>query len=408
MSLFNSARPTASAGPSAVGTVPLPSRRAARALPRELSGIRLHEVPGPVPVGVIEDRRRERLTAVIRVEGGAFALAPTREQEARLRRWGDLVAALAGANSCIRRIGFISRSIPSDTNRQLDYFEEAADPRLSSDVRDSYLELLERYQQTADQREVLLWISANRGGGDLEPQLAELREQTEHVTGMLGQAKIRVVGVLDRLQAWQAIRSGYDPWGRADREEFAERVRRQAPQHVGDLMELGPSSRLDEWSYVHADRGLHRTAWVAQWPSTEVGSLFFLPMIVNPYVVRAVAWVAELRDPGAAIRHAGQEALDASVDARTMDRMGQRPTVNKQQRWAGAFRRERELGAGHAEVHHAAYVTTSVLGDDLGDLERAWARTETNAAAAKLRLQVLAARQADALTLTLPLGRGLR
>jgi hypothetical protein len=49
-----------------------------------------------------------------------------------------------------------------------------------------------------------------------------------------------------------------------------------------------------------------------------------------------------------------------------------------------------------------------VRSSDTGDLERAWQLTEHNAAAARMRLEVLTRRQAQALTLTLPLGRGLR
>ena len=56
----------------------------------------------------------------------------------------------------------MSRSIPSEVNLQLDYFQEAADRCAGPDLRDSYLELLERYAATADQREVLVWIAAAR------------------------------------------------------------------------------------------------------------------------------------------------------------------------------------------------------------------------------------------------------
>ena len=93
---------------------------------------------------------------------GRFALAPAHEQEYRIDRWGRLVAALAGSSGVVRRVGWVSRSIPSEVNLQLDYFEEASDRRAGPDLRDSYLELLERYAATADQREVLVWIAAAR------------------------------------------------------------------------------------------------------------------------------------------------------------------------------------------------------------------------------------------------------
>ena len=147
---------------------------------------------------------------------------------------------------------------------------------------------------------------------------------------------------------------------------------------------------------------------VKQWPTSDVGALFCMPLIVNPYVVRSVAWVAQLVDPDAALRNVNQEAIGASSDAEALARVGQRASITRRQRWAGIHRRERELGAGHAEVHHAAYVATSVRGSDTRALERAWAITEQNASTARMRLEVLTRRQAQALTLTLPLGRGLR
>ena len=56
-----------------VTTGRFPSRRAARHLPRELRGVRLHEVPAAGPdepaVGVVEDPRRGHLVAAARVEG---------------------------------------------------------------------------------------------------------------------------------------------------------------------------------------------------------------------------------------------------------------------------------------------------------------------------------------------------
>ena len=390
-----------------------PSRRAARHLPRELRGVRLHEVAATGPdepaVGVLEDPRRGRLVAVARVEGGSFALAPAREQEHRIERWGRLVAALAGSGGIVRRVGWISRSIPSEVNRQLEYFEEAADPRAGADVRDSYLELLERYAATADQREVLVWIAAARAGGRvLDERVHQLAGELHRLRGLLAGARIRVSEVLDRVELALAVRAGFDPFNRAARAEFTARVRRELPDALADMVEIAPADIEERWREVACDGALHRVAWVKQWPTSDVGALFCMPLIVNPYVVRSVAWVAQLVDPDAALRNVNQEAIGASSDAQALARVGQRATITRRQRWAGIHRRERELGAGHAEVHHAAYVATTVRGSDTRALERAWAITEQNASTARMRLEVLTRRQAQALTLTLPLGRGLR
>jgi hypothetical protein len=374
----------------------------------------LHDVVVPALsgrlLGVVEDRRRGQLIACVRVEGGSFALAPTAEQEQRVNRWGALVANIARSNRHVRRVGFISRTIPSDTNPQLDYFAEAGDPAVTDIVRQSYLELLQRYERTADQREVLFFLTTDRPPHPkrLPEALAHLGDDVAHVSTMFARARMKVTDVLDRVDLALAIRAGFDPWGRAARLEYARRVRSDAAERVGDLVELAPSSVSDRWREVQADRGLHRTAWVSQWPTTEVGALFLLPLIVNPHVVRTIAWVAELRDPAAALRDINHQAIDAQSDQLAMARLGQRPTISRRQKWLGVAAREQELGRGHGEVRHAAYVTTSVFGDDLRALDRAWATTEQDAAQSGVRLEVLARRQAQALTHTLPLGRGIR
>jgi hypothetical protein len=403
----------AASTPELVGTARFPSRRAARHLPRELRGVQLHEVPSASPdepaVGIVEDPRRGHLVAVARVEGGSFALAPAREQEYRIDRWGRLVAALAGSSEVVRRVGWVSRSIPSEVNLQLEYFEEASDTRAGPDLRDSYLELLERYAATADQREVLVWIAAARPERrSLDERLERLASEMHRLRGLLAGARIRVTEVLDRVELALAIRAGFDPFNRAARAEFTARVRRELPASLPEMVEIAPGDIEERWREVACDGALHRVAWVKHWPTTDVGALFCMPLIVNPYVVRAVAWVAELVDPGAALRNVGREAIDARSDAQALARVGQRPTITRRQRWAGIDRRERELGAGHAEVHHAAYVATTVRGSDTRALERAWRVTEQNASAARMRLEILTRRQAQALSMTVPLGRGLR
>lgn len=399
----------------------LPSSRAGRSLPRDLHGVELHDVVDELDgtVGIIEDPRRGQLVACVQVEGGSFAMAPSREQELRLQRWGDLVATVAHASSVVHRIGFVSRSIPSDSNRQLDYFERSADPNAGSVIRASYLELLERYERTADQREVLVWIATARPSAKAER--AERRDalgaEVMRLCHLLNRAEIHVTHVLDRIDLALAIRATYDPWGRADRLEYARRVREESPERVGDLLEIAPADLDPKWfkrrpgkprGYLQADRGLHCTGWVRQWPTTEVGALFLMPLIVNPNVVRSVAWSAELDDPARALHDINVKALDARDDQIAHARMQQRPTITRQRKWQGVLEREQELGAGHAKVRHNAYVTTSVLGSDVAALDQAWERTRQNAASAQLQLEVMPVRQDQAITLTAPLGRGLR
>lgn len=396
---------------------PLPSRRGTRALPRELRGVRLYDVPGigsdEGATGVLADPRRGQLVACARVRGGSLALAPAASQEDRLKRWGQLVASFANATSPIRRIGWVSRSIPSDSNLQMDYFEEASNPHAPPHVRDSYLELLERYQATADQREVLVWISTDLPTErDLDERLQLLAGEMRRLRGQLAAARIPVTQILDRVDFGVAIRAGYDPFHRAQLAEYAAGVRRDLGDRIGDMLqiapEIAPGDLQGHWRHVPCDGCLHRVGWVRHWPTADVGALFALPLLVNPFVVRAVSWVAQLVDPYAALRRANEDAIGAAGEAAELARIKQRASITRRQRWDGVLRREQELAAGYAEIHHAAYVSTTVRGDRLQDLEQAWAITETDAAAARMRLQVLARRQRQGLTLTLPIGRGLR
>jgi hypothetical protein len=69
------------------------------------------------------------------------------------------------------------------------------------------------------------------------------------------------------------------------------------------------------------------------------------------------------------------------------------------------MRRESELAEGHAEYRFSGYVT--VTAGDRESLEAACVETQPAAHGARLELQRLYGRQAEAYTWTLPLARGL-
>jgi hypothetical protein len=127
--------------------------------------------------------------------------------------------------------------------------------------------------------------------------------------------------------------------------------------------------------------------------------------------VRSVAMVMELVGPARAARLAERAATEVATEQTLRGRIGQRTSQRQAQRDSAAEQRELELAHGHAAVRYAAYVTVSVrdTGDSaLDDLESAVTRVELEAKRAPLRLERMWAQQAEALTYTLPLGRGLR
>ena len=69
------------------------------------------------------------------------------------------------------------------------------------------------------------------------------------------------------------------------------------------------------------------------------------------------------------------------------------------------MQRETELADGHGEYRFSGYITVS--GGDRSELEAACAEMEQAARQSHLELRRLYGRQAEALTWTLPLGRGL-
>ena len=86
-------------------------------------------------------------------------------------------------------------------------------------------------------------------------------------------------------------------------------------------------------------------------------------------------------------------------------RAGFVPSTRRRREADGVVQREVELADGHGEYRFSGYVT--VAGVDRKHLEVACAEVEQAARRAHLELRRLYGRQAEALTWTLPLGRGL-
>jgi hypothetical protein len=110
-------------------------------------------------------------------------------------------------------------------------------------------------------------------------------------------------------------------------------------------------------------------------------------------------------DPQRAARQIGSARTADLADEELRRRAGFVPSIRRRKEAEGVLHRESELADGHAEYRFSGYVT--VRGQDRQELESACAEVEQAARRAHLELRRLYGRQEEALTWTLPLGRGL-
>jgi hypothetical protein len=398
------------------------------ALPAELADLEFLEAElaqyEHAPFGVVKDRGAQTFTAALRIRGRAFALLAPEEREQRLQDYGALLAALARDDCPVRRIAWIERTLPGDSDALGDYLLEAKRPdaslRQPSEELVSYLSLIGRAGDVAEEHELTFALQidskrpaarraiARMGGGELGA-LAVLAAEIGQLIELLDTAAITVTGILTRRGLAAAIRDAYDPWGRRDRQRQLERG---TPADEGIAPHTaGPMARVEHWSHLATDGALHCTFWASEWPRIDVRALFLQPLLMDSRTTRTIAMCMELVGPSKAIRRAERAATETATEQSLRARIGQRTSQRQAQRDLAAGQRERELAEGHAAVRYASYVTVSVpagAADALAALESDVSRVDLEAKRAPLRLERMWGQQAEAFTYGLPLCRGLR
>lgn len=372
-------------------------------------------------LGAIKDRRAGTYTAAVRVQCRAFELLSPDERRQRLEEYGGVLAALARDDSPIRRISWIERAIPGDPDALGGYVMAAK--RTDADLDDapyelvSYLRLIGRAGHVAEDHELLfaIQLDARRpvarrpvqrlGGGDIGA-MALLAAEIGRLIELLDGAGITPTGVLTRRGLAAAIRDGYDPWGRRQRNRDQTSSAEGLSPHTA-----WPAAREEHFSHLHSDGALHCTLWVAEWPRIDVRAVFLQPLLMRADTTRTVTVCMELMGPAKAIRSTERAVTEAATEDSLRARIGQRTSQRQRQREHAVARREAELAHGHANVRYSAYVTVSVpdTGPDARDeLEAAVSRVDLQAKAAPLRLERMWGQQAVAFTFGLPLCRGLK
>jgi hypothetical protein len=271
---------------------------------------------------------------------------------------------------------------------------------------ESYLELIGNGARVAHDHEILVAVQVDAGRarerrhGALPETLVEAVEQ---VARGLEAAEIAVLGALSPGQLARALRSAFDPYGRA---ELAA-LEAVDPDREGlTAANAWPLGADEAWEHYRSDGACHATYWIAGWPRVEVSPMFMDAMLGGSGVARTVAVSFEPLATDRSTRAAEAAVTRDRADRELRARFGQSETARQRQAQEAAVRREAELAAGHSEVRFAGFVT--VTGRDVDELRRACGVVLEQAARARLELHRLYGQQADAFTFTLPLARGLR
>jgi hypothetical protein len=347
------------------------------------------------------------MIAVLACRVVAFSLLDADAQERRLARWGLLLAG--AASTPIRRIQWIERTAPAQGDELARWLHSERDPAIplrGTPMIESYLELIATTTRVTQEHEILVSVQVdaarvrNRGAGGVSRALIE---QTERVAQGLEAAEVTVLGALSPAQLSRALRTAFDPYGRAELAALET-----ADQRRPGLAESGawPLGAQEGWDHYRSDGALHATYWIGAWPRVDVSPMFMDALLGRSSAVRAVAVTFEPIAPERSTREVEAAITRDRADRELRHRLGQSETARQRQAEDAAMRREAELAAGHGEVRLAGFVTVS--GRDQDDLRRACGEVHEHAARARLELHRMYGQQADAFTFTLPLCRGLR
>lgn len=411
-SRFRSPAPTAGTIMPTSADRPRPEQRAAAvALPAELRGVRITEIPyRRHAVGALAEQAGRRLTAVLACRVLAFSLLDPEAQERRLARWGLVLSCTAG--TAVRRLQWIERTAPAQGDELARWLHSERDPALpprGAPILESYLELIGASTRVTQEHEILLAVqvdgrrSRSWSGRSTRGLGEQLIEATERVSRGLVEAEVEVLGALSAGQLARTLRTAFDPYARAelagldatdpDRDGIAE----------GDAWPVGVRER---WDHYQSDGALHASFWISGWPRIEVSPMFMDALLGRSGAVRAVAVTFEPVAVQRSTREIEAAITRDQADRELRHRFGQSETARQRQARVATRRREAELAAGHGEVRLSGFITVS--GRDAAELRSACAEVQDHAARARLELHRLYGQQADAFAFTLPLCRGLR
>ena len=367
------------------------------------------EAPGESPLGVLHDRHLGSWAAVLAVTAPPFMLLDAEDKRRQLAAWGAVLDSTARPSSPVHRVQWVARTLPVDVSPLRSRLDEvtrergrggsgAAGEQARSDAGD-YEELLESARAGAF-HEVLVVVSVHartagrqlRAFGHGAPAVcALLRRELRLLAGQLRRAGIEAAVPLDLEGLAGAVRRSYCPGARGSTASGGRTA--------------WPTAWGDGWSSARVDGRWQATFWVAEWPRREVGPDFLLPLL-STTVARVVSVTMSPVPARAAVREAETARTAELADEELRRRTGFLSSARNRRRAEGVANREAELADGHAEMRFSGYV--GVSGSTPQEMEDAAAAVEAAGQQCGLELRRIYGRQVEALTWTMPLGRGLR
>jgi hypothetical protein len=385
---------------------------AAPALPPFLAGIELLEAPGDwgrlAGAGVVHDTSTGAMSAVVRVRGQHFALAPRDEQVRLLAGWGDVLAGFATERGAVARLSWTDFTTPTGMRDHLTWL--AAQPTTSSEASESYRELLGGTGALTAGHDVLVTATVARerltGGHSRtdvqERLLAVLGKAVDTLLRGLRTAELLADGPLTAGELAAVLRGRLDPthMRKASSGSLAERL------GLVQSANAGPLAVDVEWSRVRTDGAWHRTYWIAEWPRLTQHPDWMEPILAfSGSGSRALTVLFEPVAPSASRRRVDRDSIKLDTDASSRAERGRRVDAGHRRLQAAVAEREAELVAGYAEVTYAGLVV--VTADDEHTLRSACDECEQIAREHGLELRPLDGRQDLAFAAALPLGLGL-
>jgi hypothetical protein len=375
--------------------------------PPQLRGVKVLEAAyRDQPIGVLAERSGRLATAVLACRVGSFSLLDHEAQERRLARWGLVLSGAGGGP--IRRLQWIERTAPAQGDQLARWVHDERDPSIpprGTAMIESYLELISTSTKVAQEHEVLLAVQVDarrareRRRG---PAVQTLVEQTERIAQGLEAAEVTVLGALTPAQIARTLRTAFDPYARAE----LTALHAAEPASGDPGSSSWPVGAREAWDHYESDGAMHATYWISAWPRVEVSPMFMDSLLGHSSAVRTVSVTFEPLSIDRSTREIEAAVTRDRADRELRVRFGQSETARQRQSAEATRLREAELAAGHGEVRLSGFVTVS--GRDSEDLRRACGEVMEHAARARLELRRLYGQQADALTFTLPLCRGLR
>jgi hypothetical protein len=362
------------------------ARRAQRFCQLELSEADLGAGAGAGAIGVVKDAAAGTRSAVLAAEGSGFALLGVEERRDRVASWSRVLASLARDGSGLHRLQWIERCVEQSASRA-----PAAPATELSAEQVSYNELTRDLRSSGFRHELYFVVTIRdpRRQSELADLHAGTRliDEVASLDAALRRAGVQVEGALSPERLGDMIAGTFSITG------------------IGSASNPWPLSYEVRWESLRTDRTWHASFWIAEWPRSDVGSDFLVPLVTGGIARRTLSVTLAPVAPLRASRDAEHARTSGVADAELRRKHGFAVTARARRDHEAVVQREAELAGGHASYRFSGYLTVTATDEE--QLERSCEALERLAASCQLELRRLYGSQDLGLLATLPAGRGL-